>query len=115
MSDIARKDLFVCLGIWLALEIVGFALLPAIHLTHANSKTEGWFLISLPLGIGGACLIAGSTQLMLVAKDQMRTGSKLALRILSSLIGWMGLLCLGFPLLVASIQIFEKLFFLIKA
>ncbi|NJR58430.1 MAG: hypothetical protein HC769_05940 [Cyanobacteria bacterium CRU_2_1] len=117
MNQLARRDLFVCLGIWLALETICFALLPALKFDQSGGKSELWFIISLPLGIGGAFLMASSTQLALVSQTEPRLprSKKLGLSLLAFLSSWAGLLGIGFPLLFMSIQIFNQLFAVINA
>jgi 4-hydroxybenzoate polyprenyltransferase len=119
MNDLARKDLFVCLGIWLSLEIVCFGLLPLMQLGLPAEQLQRWFLFSLLLGIGGAILMAGSTQLADFLEDRQSDPAYRFLRnrplrsLLVSLVSWLGLLGIGFPLFVMSIQIFSKLFQLV--
>lgn len=115
MNSLARKDLFVCLGVWLALEIICFAILPALQLGQPRSSLQSWFLISLLLGIGGSCLTGSSTQLAeFFQVDDRVLGNKIIRSLLVSLVGWLGLLGISFPLLVISMQIFGKAFGLLK-
>ncbi len=116
MNPQSRKDLFVCLGIWLALEVICFGILPAMGLTQPRSSLQSWFWISLLLGIGGAVLIALSSQLAeflqaepsILPQPQLRSA---AVRLVS----WLGLFGIGFPLFVISLQVFHQLFGLLKA
>ncbi len=116
MNNLARKDLFVCLGIWLSLELVCFGLLPLLQLGLPTAQLQQWFLFSLLLGIGGAILMAGSTQLANFLEDHQNEPAYRFLRnrqlrgLFVSLVSWLGLLGIGFPLFVMSIQIFSKLF-----
>lgn len=115
MSDLARKDFFVCLGVWLALEIVCFALLPALRLGQTRASLQPWFLASLLLGVGGAILAASSTQLGDFFQHQT---SFIRNRWLQSLfvllVSWLGLLGIAFPLLIISLQLFMKPLELLK-
>jgi hypothetical protein len=116
MSELTRKDLFVCLGIWLALEIVCFAILPALHLGQPRSSLQSWFLISLLLGIGGSCLMASSTQLSEFFQfHDSWGGNKIVRSLLVAAVSWLGLIGIGFPLLVISLQLFGKVFELLKS
>lgn len=117
MNELARKDLFTCLGIWLALELVSFGLLPAIGLSASTVKTDTWFILSLPLGIGGAVLMASSTQLsseIYAHQDSHRASHNpiqpIFFSVLESLTSWIGLLGIGFPLLILSAVICVELF-----
>ncbi len=113
MSNLAQKDLFACLGIWLVLEIISFGVLPAIGLTQPNLHLENWLIASLPLGIGGAFLFASSTRIVTspVHVNHPRRVRRDRFALISS---WVGLLGIGFPILVISLQIFAKLFSIIK-
>jgi hypothetical protein len=115
MTNLVRKDLFVCLGIWLALEVVCFAILPALQLSLPRTSLQSWFLFSLLLGVGGAVLTASSTQLDEFLQTQETLLSRRVFRSFSIfLLSWLGLLGIGFPLLVMSLQICDKIFGLIK-
>jgi hypothetical protein len=115
MNELVRKDFFVALGIWLALELICFAILPLLNLTEPWPKLQPWFLLSLFFGIGGAIFTASSTQVNQFLKTQDFFLSKPKLRaFLVSLVAWLGLLGIGFPLFVISLQIFGKLFGFLK-
>lgn len=107
MHKLARKDFFYCLGIWLAIEIVCFAILPALRLVQTGKSTDLWFIASVWAGIGGALLMAWGTQLTLLGQGRppKRAGS-----ILIGFLSWVGLLGIAFPILFMSSQLFSKLF-----
>lgn len=113
LNDFARKDFFFCLGIWLAIEIVCFVLLPALQLVQTGSFTNLWLIVSLILGIGGAALTAWATQLSTSLAAQGKT-PKRATQTLLFLLNWLGLLGIAFPLLFMSTQLFSKLFALLR-
>ena len=113
MNELARKDLFTSLGIWLALEIVSFGLLPAIGFVSSTVKTDTWFIVSLPLGIGGAALMASSAQLSSELYSHRLSYSSVQpvfLSVLEALTSWLGLLGIGFPLLTLSVVICVEFF-----
>ena len=116
MNSQSRKDLFVCLGIWLSLEVIGFGILPALGLGQPRSNLQSWFWVSLLLGIGGAVLTAASGQLadFLQSERSVRRQRRLQ-SVAVSLVSWLGLFGIGFPLFVISLQIFGQLFGLLKA
>ncbi|WP_416675076.1 hypothetical protein [Egbenema bharatensis] len=93
-----------CLGIWLALEIIGFGLIPAI-VSASPIPTDDWFLLSLPLGIGGAFFMASGTQLMIYALEQESQIRLRLVQLLSVLTSWAGLIGIGFPLMVMSVLV----------
>ncbi len=115
MNDLARKDFFVSLGIWLALEVVCFGILPLLRITAPWKELQPWFLLSLLAGIGGAILTAGSSQLtdFLRSQDFFAKKRKLS-ALLAGSISWLGLLGIAFPLFVISLQIFGKIFGVLK-
>jgi hypothetical protein len=116
MGDFARKDFFVCLGIWLALEIICFALFPALQLGQTRASLQPWFLVSLLLGIGGAILTASSTQLGDFFQHQtFFIRSKFLQALFVLVLSWLGLLGIAFPLLVISLQLFTKPLELLKS
>ncbi len=116
MNPQSRKDLFVCLGIWLALEVICFGILPAMGFTQPRSSLQSWFWLSLLLGVGGAVLMASSSQLAEFLQSEPLLRRQLRLRSVAvGLISWLGLFGIGFPLFVISLQVFGLLFGLLKA
>ena len=113
LNDLARKDLFFSLGIWLAIAIVSFVLLPALRLAQPSALLVFWIGISVVLGIGGAVLMALGTQFTSVVAVQDKS-IKRSTRIFISLLSWLGLIGISFPLLYMSMEIFGKIFALIK-
>ncbi|WAL60313.1 hypothetical protein [Thermocoleostomius sinensis] len=109
MNELARKDLFTCLGAWLALELVCFGLLPGIGLNRSNVNIEPWFIASIPLGIGGAFLLASSTHFLEGDRPETWWQKRLT-QVSAVLVSWAGLLGISFPLLVMSLLIFIELF-----
>lgn len=116
MTNLARKDLFTCLGIWLALELICFAILPLLRLGLPRAALQPWFLFSLLLGIGGALLTAGSTQMgESFRSDTSLIRGKGLQKFCEAIVGWLGLIGIGFPILVVSMQVLEKVFSLFKS
>lgn len=116
MNDLARKDFFVSLGIWLALEVVCFGILPLLRLTAPWQELQPWFLFSLLAGIGGAILTAGSSQLTSFLRSQdFFANKKLLSAALTGIISWIGLVGISFPLFVISLQVFEKIFGVLRS
>lgn len=113
MSELARRDLLTCFGVWLALEIVGFGLLPAVGLARSEVNTEPWLVVSLPLGIGGAFLLASSTQL-LGRVHQENHPHPILMKLSSTLLSWMGLIGIGFPILITTALILVEIFFRLR-
>lgn len=117
MNELVRRDLLTCLGTWLALEVVCFGLLPAIGLARSQFNTEPWLIASLPLGIGGAFLLASGTQItervIERATERRRTNDRLQrimMKLSSLLLSWAGLIGIGFPILITTALIFLEIF-----
>lgn len=105
MNELARKDLLICLGIWLVLEIISFGILPALGI-QIPGLYQTWFSLSIPLGIGGAALLASSPQL----QDLAMTRPSRLTRLLAPIASWLGLLGVGYPILVISLAITSSIF-----
>lgn len=106
LSSAAKRDLLVCLGIWLVLEVISFAVVAALRLEVAELKPQLLFAISLLLGVGGACLMASATELKQSNFSEAQTpAQKRWLTIAVRLLSWAGLVGIAFPLLVLSFQI----------
>lgn len=108
-DDIQRKDLLTALGLWLVVEIVSFVLFPAVGLINPGVRLRTWFLISVPLGIGGAILISASSRFVAVVNDRMRREYKLIYAYLGQFGGWIGLVGVLFPFLMVCVEFFSNL------
>lgn len=109
MNELVRKDLLTSLGTWLALEIVCFGFLPAIGVGRSQINLEPWLILSLPLGIGGAFLLASGTQLITRLQRDDRW-QRLATRVSGVLLSWIGLMGIGFPILITTALLFVAIF-----
>ncbi len=106
LSSAARRDFLTCLGIWLVLEVISFAIVAALRLEVAELKPQVLFAVSLLLGIGGACLMASATELAQSSSGETQNRSQKRWLTLSvRLLSWAGLIGIAFPLLVLSFQI----------
>jgi hypothetical protein len=109
-NEIARKDFFTSLGIWTALELVCFGLLPLFGLAQPKASLQIWFYASFPIGLGGALLIGFSSYFISISM-QTKRGILRTLRILLGDIACLiGVIAIAFPLLAGSIEIFTALF-----
>jgi hypothetical protein len=113
LNSLARRDLFFCLGIWLAIAIVSFVLLPALKLAQLGALLNLWIGVSVVLGISGAFFMALGTQFASRAAAQDRPLRR-STRLFISGLNWLGLFGVAFPLLHLSLQIFQKIFALMK-
>lgn len=108
VDELARKDFFTCVGIWIAMEILCFWFLPAIKFIEPGDRLRAYFLTSLPLGIGGSLMSAASSRFLAIANDmddRQRRGSRV---LLGQLVGGIGLAGVMFPLIMALIEFVAK-------
>lgn len=98
-----QRDFLVCLIIWFVLAMVCFAIANILPGSSVEIQPQHLFVLSIPLGIGGACLVAASTQITLAARNHSQRQRWLNLGAL--LLSWLGLFGIGFPLLVLSFRI----------
>lgn len=106
--ETARRDFFTCLGIWLSLEILVFAVQPLVGLAVLSDSLMLWFVASLVLGIGGAFLLSFGAQILLKSRLTSDRSRRITRSLLGQLVSWLGLLGIAFPLLVMSIGIFTN-------
>lgn len=107
-DELQRRDILTGLGLWLTVEFVSFVVFPLLGLINPGVRLRIWFLISLPLGIGGAILIGTSSGLMEMANRAARN-VKPIYRILGQFGGWIGLVGLMFPFLMVMVEFFSNL------
>jgi hypothetical protein len=109
LDNIQRKDLITSLSLWGVAEFVGFAMFPAMQLIRpAGDIMRGWFLTSLPIGLGGILLLVASSRI--VNDLNQRTGNNLK-TLISIAAGGAGLLAMAgilYPLIVVGIEFFTK-------
>ncbi len=111
VDELAQKDFLICVGVWVILEIVSFLIFPAFRLIQVpGSRLQTWFLISLPLGLGGAFLVALSSRYMAVVNERESGQSKNVRLWAGQIMGGLGLTGIVFPLLVAMLEFFARMF-----
>ncbi|NET38515.1 MAG: hypothetical protein F6K19_42065 [Cyanothece sp. SIO1E1] len=109
-DELARKDFVSALGLWIPLEFVSFVVLPAIQIIQPGSRLQSWFLASLPLGVGGAFLVAISSRFMALMNKRSVSRNRTMELWLGQIVGWLGLVGIGFPLIMAMLEFFTKAF-----
>ena len=109
-SEVFRRDLFVGFGIWLALLVIGFVLLPGIGLVQPEARFDGWMLMSLLGGIIGVFFLALSPRLIERDRQRSRRVSRWSWVLVWRLLAWVGLAGLASPLLMISYEIFITVF-----
>lgn len=110
LNELTRRDFFVCLGIWLSLELLAFVLLPTLKLVQMGDRTQLWLGSSLVLGIGGALLLAMGARLVALAPAGSNRPQRILRRVVGLLANWLGLIGIAFPLFTASVELFITLF-----
>jgi len=105
-DNLQKKDLLTALVLWLVVEAVSFVLFPTVGLIDPGARLRTWFLLSLPLGLGGAALMSMSSQFVATASD--RPGKKFSL-LIGQFGGWFGLAGIMFPFFVVCLEFFSTL------
>ncbi|MEO1146156.1 MAG: hypothetical protein AAFY26_11245 [Cyanobacteria bacterium J06638_22] len=105
-----RRDLFVGFGIWLALLVIAFVLLPGIGLMQPEARFDGWMLMSLLGGIVGVFLLALSPRLIERDRQRRRRFSRWSWILFWRLLAWIGLAGLASPILMISYEVFLTVF-----
>jgi hypothetical protein len=107
---IAKKDFYTSLGVWTALEMICFVVLPLVGLVQPESKLQGWFYASFPLGIGGALVIGLSSWWIAVAIRKSQGWVRVLRVLLGEVVSLVGVAAIAYPLLVGSMELFKSLF-----
>ncbi len=110
VNEAVRRDFFICLGIWLSLEMLVFGVLPLVGLAPLGSDFILLLTASLVLGIVGAVLLSFGVWMGLKSRAAGDRLLRFFVRLLGQLTSWLGLLGIAFPLLVMSIGIFTNVF-----
>jgi cytochrome c oxidase assembly factor CtaG len=108
-DEIQRKDLFIALGLWLTVEFVSFVFFPAVQLIDPGARLRTWFLISIPLGIGGALLISASSRFVAMSHEKVTGTTKMLYVFLAQFGGWIGLVGILFPFFMVCSEFFSNL------
>lgn len=110
VNEAARRDFFICVGIWFSLEMLVFGVLPLVGLAPLPGDRLLWLPTSLVLGIVGAFLLSLGMWLGLKSRASRDRLPRYVGLLLSQLTSWLGLVGIAFPLLVMSIGIFTSTF-----
>jgi hypothetical protein len=109
LDNVQRKDLITSLILWGVAEFVGFVMFPALELIKVNPEVmRNWFLLSLPIGLGGVLLMVASSRLVLSIYDRPNNNFKSLSSILAGAAGWLAVAGLLYPLIVVCIEFFTK-------
>ncbi len=108
-DELQRKDLLTALGLWLTIEAVSFVLFPMLGLVDSGARLRAWFLLSVPLGVGGAVLIGASSRSMAVLGEKGRKRARLIQTLIAQFGGWLGLAGILFPFVMVCGEFFATL------
>jgi hypothetical protein len=109
LDNVQRKDLMTSLALWGVAEFVGFAMFPALQLIRpAGDVMRGWFLTSLPIGLGGVLLIVASSRIVPIINDRTGKNIRTLMAIATGFTGWLALAGILYPLLVVCYEFFTK-------
>lgn len=109
LDELQRKDLLTALGLWLTIELVSFVLFPMLGLIDPGARLRTWFLISIPLGLGGAVLIGASSRLVAILGEKSSKRRRVIQTWIAQFGGWFGLAGIMFPLAMVCGEFFAKL------
>lgn len=108
-DNLIKQDFWSALKLWLVLEVFSFLIFPVIGMIQPGVRLRSWFLISLPLGIGGALLVGFSSRFVAITNERYRSRAKTIELSAGQALGWLGLLGVAFPLLMVSLEFLSKL------
>jgi len=109
-EDLARKDFFAGLILWIVLEILSFLILPALGAIQPGERLKVWFSLSIPLGIGGALLLGISSHFVAFTHERAARENKRIASFLGQFGGGLGLAGILFPFVMATGEFFAKIF-----
>ena len=104
---LARRDALSALIVWFWLEVLSFLVLPQFQLMTGENKILNWVAVSFPLGLIGAGLIGLSSWAVGVVQERVPRShpNKKLFVLLSEGIGWLGLIGIGFPIIVVGLEL----------
>jgi hypothetical protein len=108
VDELAKKDFFICLGIWVVLEAVCFLFFPVLKFIEPGERLRAWFWTSVPLGLGGSFLSAASSRFLAITNDRHSKSDRASGALLGQLLGWVGLSGVAFPLIMVAFEFYTK-------
>lgn len=105
-SFLTQRDMLSALLVWIILEGASFILLPNFTLISGENKALTWILISVPLGIVGASIIGFCSSWLQYCQLRINKTNKQKnlLVVLGNIGSWLGLACIGFPLIMIGVE-----------
>jgi hypothetical protein len=103
---LTQQDTLSALIVWVVLEGLSLILLPSFQLIPGEQKRLVWILLSGSLGVTGAILIGLSSGIIQYCHDNLprRGTNKQSLINLAQVLSWIGLVGVGFPLVVVTLE-----------
>ena len=109
-DDLWRKDFLKGVGLWVFIEIVSFLILPGIGAIQPGDRLKFWFGLSIPLGLGGAFLLGGSSRFIALMHERAVSSNKMILSLLGQFGGSIGLAGIVFPFVMVAGEFLAKIF-----
>lgn len=109
-DDLLRRDFLRGIGLWIVIEIISFLVLPGIGAIQPGERLKVWFSLSIPLGIGGALLLGGSSRFVALTNERAASGSKTLLSLLGQFGGTIGIAGILFPFVMVAGEFLAKIF-----
>lgn len=108
-EELGQKDLLSTLGLWAAIEIASFLILPAMMGIDFGTRLKTWFTLSIPFGFGGAFLLAMSSRMVAIANAKS-SESRSLMKLLGQVGGIAGFLGVVFPFLMVAGEFLGRIF-----
>ncbi|OUC16347.1 MAG: hypothetical protein B0A82_02175 [Alkalinema sp. CACIAM 70d] len=108
-DNVQRRDLITALSLWVVAELVGLLIFPALGVINPGPKLKTWFTLSIPLGLAGSLIIAMSSRWMALNNEQAPGSAKTLMGWLGQASGWIGLMGVLYPMIMACIEFFTNL------
>lgn len=103
-EDLLKKDFLGCVRIWVILLVICFILFPGTGLIQPGEKLQTWFIISIPLGLGGAGLVAFSSQMFQNMMSRTVQADRPVMNFFGQVGGWIGTAGIMYPLIVVVVE-----------
>jgi hypothetical protein len=109
LDNIQLKDLKLSLVMWGVSQFVGFAMFPALQLIQPKGEVlRGWFLTSLPVGLGGVLLMVASSKIVMLINQRTSGQLKTFVALGAGVASWLAFAGILYPILMAGMEFFTK-------
>ncbi|MDX2098191.1 MAG: hypothetical protein SFW36_10485 [Leptolyngbyaceae cyanobacterium bins.59] len=111
-DNLLKKDFWSSIRLWIVMEFLSFGLFPVLGLIHMdNDRFQSYFIMSFPLGIGGAFLVAGSSRFLQRTTANLDRSSERDIALtLAQIVGWVGAFGVMFPFFIVVGQFLTEAF-----